>query len=162
MPSGGPALTSTPRAGRATSRSGSHLEVHWRPLAAGELDHERLWLLVTLAASALAAVSWQIGLRPPPCFFHQVTGLPCPGCGSTRAVVQLAQGHIAAAFIFNPLTTLAAFALGTYCLYATVVLASGSPRLRLTAQSGLPAGLLRTTALAALVANWWWVIAHSM
>src|SRR3954451_10534971 len=97
MPSGGAALNSTPRPGRAASRSGSHLEVHWCPLAAGELDHERLWLLVTLAASALAAVSWKIGLRPAPCFFHQVTGLACPGCGSTRAILQLAQGHIAAA-----------------------------------------------------------------
>jgi hypothetical protein len=39
----------------------------------------------------------------PPCPFHKLTGLYCPGCGSTRAMHQLLHGHVAAAFDFNPL-----------------------------------------------------------
>ena len=39
----------------------------------------------------------------PPCLFHRVTGLWCPGCGSTRALHQLVHGHPAAAFRLNPL-----------------------------------------------------------
>ena len=39
----------------------------------------------------------------PVCFFHQVTGLLCPGCGSLRALHQLFHGHLATAFRFNPL-----------------------------------------------------------
>jgi len=42
----------------------------------------------------------------PRCFFHQTTGLLCPGCGSLRALHQLLHGHIAAAFQFNALLVL--------------------------------------------------------
>ena len=39
----------------------------------------------------------------PICFFHQTTGLLCPGCGALRATYQLLHGHLAAAFHFNPM-----------------------------------------------------------
>lgn len=39
----------------------------------------------------------------PPCPFHTMTGLWCPGCGTTRALHQLLHGHVAAAFALNPL-----------------------------------------------------------
>jgi hypothetical protein len=38
----------------------------------------------------------------PVCFFHQTTGLLCPGCGALRASHQLLHGHLAAAFRLNP------------------------------------------------------------
>jgi hypothetical protein len=40
----------------------------------------------------------------PPCPFHWLTGLNCPGCGSMRALHQLVHGHLAAALGCNPLT----------------------------------------------------------
>lgn len=43
----------------------------------------------------------------PECLFHRLTGLYCPGCGSTRAMHQLLHGNIAAAFKLNPLTVTA-------------------------------------------------------
>ena len=43
----------------------------------------------------------------PPCPLHALTGLYCPGCGSTRALHQLLHGHVAAAFDFNPLLVVA-------------------------------------------------------
>lgn len=39
----------------------------------------------------------------PPCFFHAVTGLSCPGCGSTRAVTALFNGHFIESLKFNPI-----------------------------------------------------------
>jgi hypothetical protein len=39
----------------------------------------------------------------PPCPFRAFTGYLCPGCGTTRALHQLFNGHIAAAFRLNPL-----------------------------------------------------------
>ena len=42
----------------------------------------------------------------PPCPFHWVTGLYCPGCGSLRAVHRLLHGRFAEAFTLNPLLVL--------------------------------------------------------
>lgn len=39
----------------------------------------------------------------PPCLFHAVTGLHCPGCGTLRALHQLLHGNVALAFGLNPL-----------------------------------------------------------
>ncbi len=48
----------------------------------------------------------------PSCPFHSWTGLFCAGCGSTRAIHELLNGHLLAALAYNPLTALAApFAL---------------------------------------------------
>lgn len=37
----------------------------------------------------------------PQCVFHQVTGLDCPGCGTTRALHALLHGRIGEAFRLN-------------------------------------------------------------
>lgn len=39
----------------------------------------------------------------PPCPFHALTGLNCPGCGTLRGLHQLMHGNPAAAFRLNPL-----------------------------------------------------------
>jgi hypothetical protein len=38
----------------------------------------------------------------PQCVFRQVTGLECPGCGTTRALHALLHGRVGEAFRFNP------------------------------------------------------------
>src|SRR5260370_32136120 len=47
----------------------------------------------------------QVGLFPK-CPFRSLTGLQCPGCGSTRAFHQLLHLHPIAAFKLNPLMML--------------------------------------------------------
>jgi hypothetical protein len=37
----------------------------------------------------------------PPCVFHALTGLQCPGCGTTRALHHLLHGDVAGAFRLN-------------------------------------------------------------
>jgi hypothetical protein len=37
----------------------------------------------------------------PQCVFHKLTGLQCPGCGTTRALHHLLHGDIAGAFRLN-------------------------------------------------------------
>lgn len=39
----------------------------------------------------------------PPCLFHQLTGLHCPGCGMTRATHAALHGDLAGAFRHNVL-----------------------------------------------------------
>ena len=43
----------------------------------------------------------------PKCPFLSLTGFQCPGCGSQRAIHQLLQGNILAAFNYNPLFVVA-------------------------------------------------------
>lgn len=38
----------------------------------------------------------------PPCLFHRVSGLYCPGCGGTRAVKSLLEGRLTACFFYHP------------------------------------------------------------
>ena len=36
------------------------------------------------------------------CLFYNLTGLPCPSCGMTRAFISLGHGDIHSAVLFNP------------------------------------------------------------
>lgn len=85
------------------------------------------WLLFGLLA--LAAVLQKTGLFsltdiPAECSFRHVTGLYCPGCGGTHAIVALASGQLIRSFLYHPLVlyTAACFAIFTAwnsicCLY---------------------------------------------
>ncbi|HEU4520522.1 MAG TPA: DUF2752 domain-containing protein [Thermoanaerobaculia bacterium] len=65
---------------------------------------------MTLVAAALAAIGAVIvyAFDPatarfyPPCAFHALTGLQCPGCGGTRALHALLHGDVGAAMRLNP------------------------------------------------------------
>ena len=54
-----------------------------------------VWLLLT-------------GIRIP-CPFYELTGLPCPGCGTTRMFLALFRLDLPAAFAYNPPMFLAFF-----------------------------------------------------
>jgi len=56
-------------------------------------------LLARLAPARLAA--WL-----PPCPFRAVTGVPCPGCGITRALLALAQLRVGEALALHPFAPL--------------------------------------------------------
>lgn len=50
----------------------------------------------------LAALLPSGGAGIPVCLFHYLTGLPCPGCGLTRAFSSLLHGEGQAAFAYHP------------------------------------------------------------
>lgn len=66
-----------------------------------------LWALAGLAGLAIAVVLhlWVPGSGPETsfCFSRRVLGLPCPGCGLTRAFAHLAKGQWSAALAAHPL-----------------------------------------------------------
>jgi hypothetical protein len=62
--------------------------------------------LVTLALVLLRGFNPATTWFYPPCPFRALTGYLCPGCGTTRALHQLLNGHVAAAFRLNPLMML--------------------------------------------------------
>ena len=54
----------------------------------------------------------------PPCPFLALTGLLCPGCGSTRALHALLHGDVGQALAMNPLLVLSMPLLGWMALSA--------------------------------------------
>ncbi len=72
---------------------------HRREGLASKLVQSRLfpWLLVALGVGALVLIDI------PVCGFKALTGLPCPGCGMTRALSSLLVGDVSSAFYFHPL-----------------------------------------------------------
>ena len=74
----------------------------------GEIDHELIWLSVSLVSLTIAALWLAIGLPWPRCVFHELTGLPCVTCGMTRCGIQFFHGHFLAALKWDPLVFAAA------------------------------------------------------
>ena len=65
----------------------------------------------------------------PLCPFRQLTGLQCPGCGTTRALHELVHGQFAAAFRLNPLLLIASpFLVWAFLRYSVIALQGGMPR----------------------------------
>lgn len=77
--------------------------------------HFRPWLpALVLATAAMAVAAILMLMDPhdpgsilPSCPFHALTGLFCPGCGTTRALHALLHGDFALALGMNPLAVVA-------------------------------------------------------
>src|SRR4029453_6926401 len=86
------------------------------------------------------------------CLFKALTGLPCPACGSTRAVAHLAHADVAGALAMNPLTTVAAVVVAAWAVADAVLLSRGRA-LDLEVESRL-GNLMRVGFVAAVALNW--------
>lgn len=58
--------------------------------------------LAVLVLLVVARFYDDLPLHPPPCSFRSLTGIPCLGCGATRAAKALANGEIVKALRFHP------------------------------------------------------------
>lgn len=78
----------------------------------------------------LCVILWQMaarnGIHPeaiaammPPCLMRTMLGLYCPGCGGTRAVLLLLEGHPIRSFFCHPLVLYAATLAGWYLISNT-------------------------------------------
>lgn len=63
----------------------------------------------------------------PPCLFHALTGLYCPGCGSLRALHQLLHGHLLTALSLNLFMVLSLPFLGYSFLSYSMLTLRGRP-----------------------------------
>ena len=85
------------------------------------------WLLASMLAVLAAAMVTLDFFDPatsglfPPCPLRYLTGWYCPGCGSLRAMHQLLQGNLRAAWALNPLTIVLlpflAYGTASYALF---------------------------------------------
>jgi len=104
-------------------------------------------ILLLAAAAALPLDAPPLALLA--CPFRAATGLPCPGCGATRAFHYAVRGRFSEALSFSPLATLVAAACGTHAVWTALRLAGlpFAPRLENTPRA-------RWVAAIALLANW--------
>jgi len=85
--------------------TGSNISRHEFPVA------RMLWLAAALGIGVTGAAVYFV-FDPtrvpifPPCLFHQLTGLDCPGCGAQRALHQLLHGNLIAAIHLNAMFVL--------------------------------------------------------
>lgn len=113
------------------------------------------------AAASLAVLAlpggWlrSVAAELPPCPFRAVTSIPCPACGTGRAVLALSRLDLASAFRWNPLATAAAlvFLAGGLVALAAAARGRGVPELP------LPPGWQRAAVVVAVALSWAWLVA---
>src|SRR5688572_7540551 len=102
----------------------------WRRVPPASVNHELLWLVVSVGALVVGAFWLHFGFSMLRCPFLAVTGYPCLTCGATRSAIALAHGNFLAGWTWNPLAFLALCGIALFDLYALIVLITRSPRLR--------------------------------
>lgn len=99
------------------------------------------------------------------CFVKHLSGLPCPSCGVTRAILWLIDGDIAGSLHTNPLGLVLALVLIAAPLWLLVDKFSGKKNL-LRAYQTMEAHLRRPWLAIPLIvlvlANWIWNIAKGL
>jgi len=115
-----------------------------------------IWGAAALVAVLLAPFAGRWAPLLPGCLFRDLTGLPCPTCGTAHAVLALARLDLPGAIAFNPLATLGAlvFLLGGTVVAAASVAGRPLPEPRLSGPAP------RSAALLLLAANWAWLLLH--
>lgn len=73
-----------------------------------------------LGISFVAGVLFYFILLPrltlPTCIVNTYLGLYCPGCGGTRALISLLQGHLLWSLWYHPLVPYSAFIFGSFMI----------------------------------------------
>mgnify|MGYP002633433555 CR=1 FL=1 len=83
-----------------------------------------LWLIpgVFFIAASFGGVATK---GPILCLFRLVSGIPCAGCGMTRAFVAIGHGQVDAAMVYNPLSPATWLWMTAWWLVAVFFLARG-------------------------------------
>ena len=136
------------------------MQLRVRHLFPGEIDHELIWLGVSVASLLLAGTWLTMGLPWPRCVFHELTSLPCVTCGMTRCGIQFFQAHFAAAFRWNPLVFMGLSSVIAFDIYAVFVLVTRAPRLRIRFSKPSAKTFVRVSMVLALALNWTYLLLH--
>ena len=134
-----------------------------RPLASREgrraSNHGELELLFVLVGISALLLAWTYPLWGPQlhaaCPLRTLTGIPCPTCGGTRAIVAAARGDWIAALRFNPMLGIAGIAL---VLGVPLLAGMAVGEWRRPAWDRLATPFVLRLVAAAALANWLYLI----
>jgi hypothetical protein len=113
------------------------------------------WASAALSVLAISPLAGRIAAAPLACPFHEVTGLPCPACGSLRAALALARLDFVAALAASPLAAIAWTAFIVGGLGAGIMTVAGRRVREPGTRLGAPA---RVAIAIALVSNWAYLV----
>jgi len=136
------------------------MRIQSRRLAPGELDHELIWLSVSLGSLAIAAAWFALRLPWPHCIFLAVTGHPCLTCGATRAAIAFFHLDFMSAWKWNPLVFTILCSLSIFDAYAFTVLVIRAPRLRIAQFTPIEKNFVRLVAVILLLSNWIYLLSR--
>ena len=136
------------------------MQIQSRRLAPAEVDHELIWLSVSLGSLGIAAAWFALGLPWPRCTFLLVTGHPCLTCGATRAAIAFFHLDFWSAWKWNPLVFLFLSGLSIFDAYAFAVLVTRAPRLRIVQFTSAQKIVLRLIAVILLLSNWIYLLSR--
>ena len=111
-----------------------------------------LGFLLGLMVVARVAMHYQLPL--PGCPMRELSGVPCPFCGSTRAFAALAGFDLLAALKLNPLVTLAALVAGVAWMVSAIIGKERVDRVRIRL---LASAVSKWLLALLLVLNWFYV-----
>ena len=135
------------------------MSLAWRPPIRSDRQVAALWAVSAAGSLALRPLWFGAAGLFPPCMWHQWTGLPCPGCGTTRAILLLLHGDAVAGFAQNPLAACAASAFVVAGLASPVWLAVGG---LLPVLDSRPRPGWLVAGAVAMIANWVWLYASGV
>lgn len=117
--------------------------------------HQDIYMLGALSGVAALLAAWSlplwIGAWQVVCPLRALTGIPCPTCFGTRALLALMAGEWRTALAFNPLVAAGAMGLFVAVPWAAGTAMAGWPRLRWS--RGRTVGFAWAAVLS-LAANW--------
>ncbi|MGA9406545.1 MAG: DUF2752 domain-containing protein [Bacteroidota bacterium] len=132
-------------------------------------------LYIVLAGLSLVGYGWigwnfiegsEHSVIPSVCLFKEITGLPCPSCGTTRSLLLLMGGHFHESLMMNPFGIVLALALVIIPLWIVIDTLGNSDSFykRYTQMEHLLAHhkLLAAFAAAIVMLNWFWNISKGL
>ena len=133
------------------------MRIEWRQPGTTGPPLGALFGLVMAFGAVVGAVWLKLGMPVPACRLRELTGVPCPTCGSTRLAEELLRGHVLDAFAANPLVFLAIAAVAVWAVLSVVtrLLRLPTARVHFDKRERL---VLKLAAVAGLVASWAYVI----
>lgn len=112
-----------------------------------------------IALIALAVVRFLPALTTvlPSCLFRDITGMPCPTCGSTRALLRLSHGDVPGSLAMNPLLSVILIIAIISFLYGGLTLLPGAKRICISL-SGREKETIRSLVILLFLVHWGYLI----